>query len=115
MKLSQEECFGPLLPVTFVNNTEEAVTLANESQYGLGASIWTSNNNKGIDLAKKLQVGMVWINDVNIAFPEAPWGGKKNSGIGIALSDDAIYEYVNKKHISSDESKEEKRIGWYPY
>lgn len=115
MKIMKEECFGPLLPIISVKNSVEAVTLANDSFYGLGASIWTSNKKNGLNLARKIQSGMVWINDVNVAFPEAPWGGVKSSGIGIALSDQAIYEYVEYKHISIEESDDNRRIWWYPY
>jgi len=115
MRIMREECFGPLLPIMFVNDTDEAINFANDSIYGLGASIWTVDKNKGIDIARKIQSGMVWINDVNVAFPEAPWGGIKSSGIGIALSDQAIYEYTEYKHISIEQSDEQKRIWWYPY
>jgi len=115
MRIMQEECFGPLLPIIFVNDTDEAIILANDSIYGLGASIWTSDKHNGIQLARKVKSGMVWINDVNVAFPEAPWGGIKSSGIGIALSDQAIYEYTEYKHISIEESDEQRRIWWYPY
>lgn len=115
MKIMKEECFGPLLPIVFVDNIEEAIAMANDSNYGLGASIWTSNIEKGLELSNEIQSGMVWINDVNVAFPEAPWGGIKNSGIGIALSDQAIYEYIEYKHISIEQSEEQRRIWWYPY
>lgn len=115
MKIMNEECFGPLLPIISINNTEEAISLSNDSTYGLGASVWTSKKEKGLEISHKIKSGMVWINDVNVAFPEAPWGGVKNSGIGIALSDQAIYEYVIQKHISIEESDESKRIWWYPY
>lgn len=115
MNIMQNECFGPILPIMPVATTEEAISLANNSAYGLGASIWTSNKEAGIKIARRIQSGMVWVNDVNVAFPEAPWGGIKNSGIGISLSDNAIYEYINYKHISIEESDDERRVWWYPY
>lgn len=115
MRIMQEECFGPLLPLVFVKNDDEAINFSNEGIYGLGASIWTSDRNNGLEIARKVKAGMVWINDVNVAFPEAPWGGTKSSGIGIALSDQAIYEYVKFKHISIEKSDEKKRVWWYPY
>ncbi len=115
MRLMNEECFGPLLPIISVNNTEEAIILTNKSTYGLGASIWTSNKKNGVEVARRIQSGMVWINDVNVAFPETPWGGVKNSGVGFALSDQAIYGYIEYKHISIEESRENKRTWWFPY
>lgn len=115
MRIVKEECFGPLLPISFIKDFEEGISLANDSTFGLGASVWTTDNEKGISMARRLEAGMVWVNDVNVAFPEAPWGGRKNSGIGIALSDKAIYEYVVPKHISIEKSEEERRVWWYPY
>lgn len=115
MKIMQEECFGPVLPIVTVKNTEEAVELANNTEYGLGASVWTSDLQKGNEIGRQLKVGMVWINDVNVAFPEAPWGGIKHSGPGIELSDWGLYEYVQKKHFSVELSKAARRDWWFPY
>lgn len=99
MKIMNEECFGPLLPIAVVKDNDEAIKLANSSNYGLGASVWTSDNAKGEKISEQLEVGMVWINDVNVAFPEAPWTATKFSGNGIDLSEFSIYEYVNIKHV----------------
>ena len=115
MKIMNEECFGPVLPITSIKSIKDGISKANNSDYGLGASIWTSKNDKGLELAAELETGMVWINDVNVAYPEAPWGGIKQSGHGIALSEWAIMEYVNKKHINSEMSNESRRAWWYPY
>lgn len=115
MKVLSEETFGPVLPLIFVEDITEAVNLANESYYGLGASIWTSNLSKGEEIARLLDVGMVWINDVNVAFPQCPWGGRRNSGLGVELSKWGIYEYANKKHINTELSQETRRSWWYPY
>ncbi len=115
MKIMNEECFGPLLPICLVKSNDEAVKLTNASNYGLGASVWTSDNNKGEKISEQLEVGMVWINDVNVAFPEAPWTATKFSGNGIDLSEFSIYEYVNIKHVNKDLSNDKRRIWWYPY
>lgn len=115
MKLLKEECFGILLPLLSANTTQEAIQKANNSDYGLGASVWTSNLNHGQEIAKQLEAGMVWINDVNVALPEAPWGGFKKSGNGIDLSEFSFYEYCKIKHINIENSNEQKRIWWYPY
>jgi len=115
MRLMNEECFGPVLPIVAVNNTQEAIDLTNDSYYGLGASVWTSDTQKGQRIASLLHVGMVWINDVNVAFPETPWGGVKKSGQGVELSEWGLYEYVHKKHINLETSKDARRLWWYPY
>lgn len=115
MKIMSEECFGPILPITSARDVSDAISKANNSNYGLGASIWTSNPDKGAELASELEAGMVWINDVNVALPEAPWGGIKQSGHGVALSEFSIMEYVNKKHVNTEMSTEKRRAWWYPY
>lgn len=115
MRIRTEECFGPLLPIAPYSNLKEVIGIINSSQYGLGASIWTQNHFKVEEISKTLDVGMVWHNDVNVAYPEAPWCGRKNSGIGIDLSEDAIYEYVLRKHVNQDYSNDKRRIWWYPY
>ena len=115
MRLMTEECFGPILPIITVSNTKEAVELANLSTYGLGASVWTSDLVKGREIADKIESGMVWINDVNVAFPETPWGGIKCSGGGTDLSDWGLYEYVHRKHINVETSASTRRDWWYPY
>jgi succinate-semialdehyde dehydrogenase/glutarate-semialdehyde dehydrogenase len=115
MRLMTEECFGPVLPIVTVADTEEGVELANRSEYGLGASVWTSDLEKGQEIAKTIQSGMVWINDVNVAFPETPWGGVKCSGIGTELSEWGLYEYVQRKHINVETSTNNRRDWWYPY
>ena len=115
MRLMTEECFGPVLPIITVRDTEEAVALANSSIFGLGASVWTSDLIKGRQIADRIESGMVWINDVNVAFPETPWGGVKCSGIGTELSDWGIYEYVRRKHINTESSTNTRRDWWYPY
>lgn len=115
MQLMNEECFGLLLPLIKVESTDLAIQQINNSHYGLGASIWTDNIDKGKEIAQKIKTGMIWINDVNVAFPEAPWSGIKCSGNGIDLSQFSLFEYVNIKHINTELSKDQRRIWWYPY
>jgi acyl-CoA reductase-like NAD-dependent aldehyde dehydrogenase len=115
MRLMTEECFGPVLPIITVPNTKEAIALANGTAYGLGASVWTSDLEKGREIAGRIESGMVWINDVNVAFPETPWGGIKCSGIGTELSEWGIYEFVHRKHINIETSTNTRRDWWYPY
>jgi betaine-aldehyde dehydrogenase len=115
MKVISEETFGPILPIVKYHNISEAINLANDSRYGLGASIWTSDLEKGRDIAKMLECGMVWINDVNIPFPQCPWGGMKFSGQGIELSDAGILEFIRLKHINTETSTENRRVYYFPY
>jgi len=114
-RLMNEECFGPVLPIISVPTTDDAVALANSGNYGLGASIWTADLEAGHLLAGRIEAGMVWVNDVNVAFPETPWGGVKQSGQGVELSAWGLYEYTVKKHISVDRSGAQRRDWWYPY
>lgn len=114
-ELLSSECFGPLLPLIKCRSEEEAVNEANTSRYGLGASVWSKDLDHAKYLAEKVHAGMVWINDVNVAFPEAPWGGVRDSGIGFELSDDALLEYTNMKHVSVETGEENRRFWWYPY
>ncbi|HYD06218.1 MAG TPA: aldehyde dehydrogenase family protein [Reyranella sp.] len=115
MRLFNEECFGPILPIRIVEDMNEAVAAANESKFGLGASIWTSDLASGSALARRVSVGMAWVNDVNVAFAETPWGGVKESGLGFELSPDALYEYTVRRHISLETGGDTRRAWWYPY
>jgi len=111
----QEECFGPVLPIVIVDDSEAAIAEANRSSYGLGASIWTRDLSAAETLARELRVGTVWINDVNVAFAEAPFGGTRNSGIGFELSSEALLEFVTRKHLNIETSNDTRRFWWYPY
>jgi acyl-CoA reductase-like NAD-dependent aldehyde dehydrogenase len=115
MQLVQEECFAPLMPIRVVSSLDEAIGIVNSSKYGLGASVWTKKKGTAEKVANQLNVGMIWHNDVNIAFPSAPWGGKKSSGIGSELSSSAFEEYGCKKHICIENESEKSRDWWYPY
>jgi succinate-semialdehyde dehydrogenase/glutarate-semialdehyde dehydrogenase len=86
MRIMREETFGPVLPVMACNDDDEAVRLANDSEYGLAASIWTRDANRGERLARRIHAGTVMVNDVISCFgiSEAPHGGVKASGVGRA-------------------------------
>ncbi len=105
MKVVSEEVFGPVAPVIVVENEEEAVKIANNSEYGLGASIWTKNEAKGLQMAKKLEVGDVFINSIVKSDPRMPFGGVKKSGIGRELSKYGLKEFVNAKGYNIYEQK----------
>ncbi|MFC2161334.1 aldehyde dehydrogenase family protein [Acidobacteriota bacterium] len=117
MKIMTEETFGPVLPIMTVADAEEAVNLANDSNYGLTASVWTRNKKLASRLSKKLHVGSVTINDHLFSFvePGALWGGVKHTGIGRSHGPYGILELVNIKYISFDFSKKRTQLWWYPY
>ena len=102
MRIMQEEIFGPVLPVMTVDSEEEAIRLANDSKFGLGASVWTKDRGKGERMARQIQSGMVWVNDHSFSHGacQCSWGGVKDSGLGRSHSKFGFYECVNVKLIS---------------
>ncbi len=99
MRIMKEETFGPLTPVMKFKTIEEAINLANDSEYGLTASIWTKNLDLGKEIAKKIQAGTVEINRHGLSKAGCPWGGYKKSGIGRIYSKEGIRSFCNTKHI----------------
>jgi betaine-aldehyde dehydrogenase len=99
MRIVQEEVFGPVLTIEKFSTEEEAVSRANSTIYGLSGAVWTSDQNRAQRVASALRMGTVWINDFNIYFAQAPWGGYKQSGIGRELGKPGLEEYTEIKHI----------------
>ncbi len=99
MRVAQEEVFGPAAAVMVAEDEMEAVRLANDSQYGLGASIWTQDLDKAENLSRKIRSGIVTVNNVVISDPRVPFGGVKKSGFGRELSRYGMLEFVNIKSI----------------
>ena len=99
MRIVTEEVFGPILPVLIAPSKEQLVEIANDSPYGLGASIWTRDLAEGERLAGDLEAGFVAINDVVKSDPRLPFGGIKKSGIGRELSPYGMKEFVNIKSV----------------
>ena len=99
MRVSQEEVFGPVAPISIVENEIEAINLANDSKFGLGASIWTQDLDKAEKLSRLVQSGIVTVNNVVISDPRIPFGGVKNSGFGRELSKYGMIEFVNIKSV----------------
>jgi succinate-semialdehyde dehydrogenase/glutarate-semialdehyde dehydrogenase len=116
MRIMREEIFGPVIPIVTVDSEEEAVRLANDSPFGLGASVWTGDREKGRRIARRLQAGMVWINDhmYSHGAMQTPWGGVKESGLGRAHSRYGFHECVNLKHIAYEPGLT-KDFWWFPY
>lgn len=99
MDIVREEVFGPAAPIIVVENEEQAVREANNSEFGLGASIWTNNIERGIKLARQIESGLVSVNEMVRSDPRLPFGGVKKSGIGRELSEFGIREFVNIKSV----------------
>ncbi|AEI14443.1 betaine aldehyde dehydrogenase [Flexistipes sinusarabici DSM 4947] len=99
MQIVQQESFGPVITVERFYSEDEAVKKANNTKYGLSAGFWTSDNSRINRVSSKLKFGTVWVNDFNIYFPKAPWGGYKQSGIGRELGFAGLDEYCETKHI----------------
>ena len=97
--LFDEEIFGPVVVYYIVKNDEEAISLANNSQYGLGGSILCTNIDRAKQIAEKIETGMMYINTPTLSFPEIPFGGIKKSGFGHELYSDGVYEFLTKKLI----------------
>ena len=102
MRLMQDEVFGPVVGIMPFDTAEEAVRLANDTKYGLSASIWTKNLRHGMVMAGQIKAGTVWLNEHLIVFCETPWGGCKQSGWGKDLSTMVLEEYTMTKHIYID-------------
>lgn len=100
MAAFDEETFGPLAAITTVSSEDEIVEMANASRYGLGASIWTKDLEKGERLAREVQSGSVFINALMKSDARLPFGGVKKSGYGRELSEAGIREFVNLKAVS---------------
>jgi acyl-CoA reductase-like NAD-dependent aldehyde dehydrogenase len=116
MRIMREEIFGPVLPVVVVDSEDEALALANDSEYGLGASVWTSDRRRGERIARELQAGMVWINDHMFSHGavQTPWGGVKASGVGRTHSRYGLLECVNVK-LRVWEPSRIRDPWWHPY
>ncbi|QHS21757.1 betaine-aldehyde dehydrogenase [Virgibacillus sp. MSP4-1] len=99
MSVVQNEGFGPVITIEKFSSEEEAIQLANDSIYGLAGGVWTSDIAKAERCVAKMRMGTVWINDFNLYFPHAPWGGFKQSGIGRELGKPGLDEYQETKHI----------------
>jgi acyl-CoA reductase-like NAD-dependent aldehyde dehydrogenase len=99
MDIVREGVYGPVAPIIIVDNEEEAIREANNSEFGLGASIWTNNIERGIHIARQIQSGMVSVNEIVKTDPRIPFGGIKHSGSGRELYKYGIREFVNIKSI----------------
>jgi acyl-CoA reductase-like NAD-dependent aldehyde dehydrogenase len=116
MRIMKEEIFGPVLPVITVDSEEQAIELANDSQFGLGASVWTKDRAKGERMAHQIESGMVWVNDHSFSHGacQCAWGGVKDSGLGRSHSKFGFYECVNIKQLAWEPGWT-RDMWWQPY
>jgi len=117
MRVMREETFGPVLPITSFCDDAEAVRLANDSEYGLAASVWTRDRARGESMARQIQAGTVMVNDVLSCFSisEAPHGGVKASGLGRSHGRWGLEEMVRVKYLDSDLMPRMKKVWWFGY
>jgi aldehyde dehydrogenase (NAD+) len=101
--VAQEEIFGPVLVSTTFRTHDEALSLANNSRYGLAASIWSENTNVALDAASRVKAGVVWINSTNLFDAAAGFGGYRESGFGREGGREGLYEYL-KPRVAADKS-----------
>jgi acyl-CoA reductase-like NAD-dependent aldehyde dehydrogenase len=117
MECMMEETFGPTLPIMKVADADEAVRLANDSPYGLQASVYTKNIAKGEQIARRIQAGAVVVNDTsaNYIALEAPMGGWKSSGLGVRHGPEGIRKYTKRQTILLTRFAMKKDLYMYPY
>jgi len=110
-RIAREEIFGPVMAVIPFDKEEDAVRIANDTPYGLAAAVWTRDIFKAIRTVRSLRAGIVWVNHMQPAPVEAPWGGYKQSGFGRELGPHGLDEYLEVKHVYLN--LDERPIGWY--
>lgn len=117
MAVMRQEIFGPVLPVMKVTNHEQALALANDSDLGLMAYLFTENRTQAIRIAQRLQTGMVMINDclTSFAAPEMPWVGIKSSGLSLTHSPQGLRALCQTKSIDAERFRFKKPPWWFPY
>jgi len=118
MKIMTEETFGPVAGLMVVNNATEAIALANDSKYGLSASIWTRDIPRGIAFANQLESGNVCINDciLSAGVPSLPFGGVKQSGVGSRHGGaDGVRVFCQKQSIMVEQRARKSEFSWFPY
>ena len=110
-RIAREEIFGPVATVIPFDSEANAIKIANDTQFGLAAAVWSRDIFKAFRVVKALRAGIVWVNHMQPTYVEAPWGGYKQSGFGRELGPNGIDEYLETKqvHINLNEQP----IGWY--
>ncbi len=113
----REESFGPVLPVVPVKDAEEAIRLANETPFGLSASVWTKDKKRGVALARRIRAGAVCVNDalVHFGIPGLPFGGVGESGFGRTHGFEGMEEVTRSRGVVIDRLGLQQELWWFPY
>jgi betaine-aldehyde dehydrogenase len=111
MRIVREEIFGPVVTIQRFRDEEEAIGIANDTEYGLAGAVFSTDQNKALRVIKKVRAGITWVNAYHITTIQAPWGGYKQSGIGRSLSTYGLDEYQETKQINVN--LDPKPIGWF--
>lgn len=117
MAVMRREVFGPVMPIMKIDSEEEGVRLANDSDLGLVAYVFTRDRAKGRRLAERIEAGTVMVNDVLSAYgmPETPWGGVKQSAVGYTHSDEGLRNLCQQRHVNLDRLALRRELWWHPY
>ena len=99
MRVAREEIFGPVMTVLRFKDDEEAIRIANDTSFGLGAGVWTEDMRRAIRVSDRLQAGSVYVNSYRVVSYMSPFGGYKNSGLGRENGQEAIREYLQTKSV----------------
>lgn len=108
-----EEIFGPVLAITPFKTEDEAVKLANKSNYGLAGAVWSKDQEHAKKIAKRLETGMVWINEYHLLNPGMPFGGYKESGLGREMGEEGLKSYLEVKHLWVSDCDERAKKPWF--
>ena len=111
MLFRSEESFGPVITVETFETEAEAIEIANDTIYGLSGAVWTKDEAKARRVSRALRHGTVWVNDYGPYKPQAEWGGFKASGIGRELGEHGLSEFLESKHIWTNNKPG--RSGWF--
>jgi acyl-CoA reductase-like NAD-dependent aldehyde dehydrogenase len=117
MTAMTEETFGPTVPIMKVADAEEAIRLANDSTYGLGASVWTKDTARGEQVARRIESGYACVNDANVNYfaYELPMGGWKSSGLGVRHGAGGIRKYTRQQAILVTRVAMKRDVHFFPY
>ena len=99
MKIAQEEVFGPVLSILRFRSDADAIAIANQTEFGLAAAVWTSNLDRALTVSRAVRAGTVWVNTYRSSSPAAPFGGFKRSGLGRERGKEALLDYLQTKNV----------------
>jgi aldehyde dehydrogenase (NAD+) len=102
MTIGREEIFGPVLSVIRAESTEAAIRIANDTEYGLSAGVWSTDYQRALEVADQIEAGTVWVNDWHMVNAAYPFGGYKQSGLGRELGPHSLDEYTEEKFVHLD-------------